>query len=175
MENPNDLFVNKRLREMIFGEEDKEDSIETEEPLKEMSIPPENIEKPYYVDEQIGYTSLQYLLKPDIPRKYYAEFRKFLLLIDKLTPISYITREDILRYKILFRMISSWYRLGLPEVARRYQAEFLFEMQLSRAVDGFERIMQATTRQVTVGEGSEEPHQKPSRVGLLRRLFGGGR
>jgi len=176
MENPNDLFVNKRLQEMIFGtEEEKKEDI-SEQPIKEMAIPPENTERPYYMDEQVGFTSIQYLLKPDIPRKYYAEFRKFLLMIDKLTPLAYIQRDDILRYKLLFRMISRWYKLGLPEVARRYQAEFLFEIQLSRAVEGFERVMQATTRNVSVEEGgSVAPTPSGRRRGILGRIFGGGK
>jgi len=175
MENPSELFSDKRLKEMIFGtEEDKEDEDLLEQPIREMALPPENTESPYYMDEQVGFTSLQYLLKPDIPRKYYAEFRKFLLMIDKLTPLAYIQRDDILRFKILFRMIEGWYKLGRPDVARRLQAEFLFEIQLSRAVDGFERVMQATTRQVTVGE-SEPAAQSSGRRGILGRFFGGGK
>ena len=176
MENPNDLFANKRLQEMIFGaEEEKKEDI-SEQPIKEMSIPPENSESPFYMDEQVGFTSLQYLLKPDIPRKYYAEFRKFLLMIDKLTPLAYIQRDDILRYKILFRIVATYYKLGLPASARRQQAEFLFEIQLSRAVEGFERVMQATIRNVNVEEGgSVAPTPSGRRRGILGRIFGGGK
>ena len=175
MDNPHELYVNKKLREMIFGKEEEEeelDKIGGERIIKEMSKVPEGGETPYYMDEQAGFTSIQYILKPDIPRKYYPEFRKFLLMIDKLTPLANISREDILRYKILFRMIVRWYKLGLPQVARRYQAEFLFEIQLSRAVGGFERMMQATTRQITIEEGASEA--QPSKGGFLSRLFRGG-
>ena len=111
-----DSFGDKKIRELIFGEkEEKEEFDIGEKTIKEMTKVPETSgEAPYYADEQVGFMTIQYILKPDIPRKYYPEFRKFLLMIDKLTPLANISREDILRYKILFRMIVRWYKLGLP-------------------------------------------------------------
>lgn len=104
-------------------------------------------ERPYYLDEQVGYMTIQYLLKPDIPEKYHKEFQKFLIAIDKLSALGNINREDVLRFKILFRMVIRWYKLGLAKIARQFLAEFLFEMQLSRSVDGFFTVWQSTQRQ----------------------------
>jgi len=156
-----------------------------EEEREEEEIPEEEVEdilggvtspdKPYYLDEKVGYNTVIWLLKPDIPEKYRAEFSKFLIAIDKLTALGNIEREDVLRFKILFRLVTRWYKLGLPKYARQYLAEFLFEMQLTRSIDGFERIMQTTTRQETI-QGTFPPvgGGGTRKRGILGRLFGGG-
>jgi len=165
--------MDEKLREMIFGNKVKEYQEEGEGKLP-TSIPESSseAERPYWVDEQVGFLTIQYLLKPDIPEKYYQEFSKFLLAIDKLTALGNIRREDILRFKLLFSMVIRWYKLGLPQIARQLLAEFLFEMQLSRSVEGFFTVWQSTQR--TIQEEWARTSGGGRRGGFWSRLFGGG-
>lgn len=166
-------MLTPEMRRKLFGEEASNiDISDEEEEYQPADISTPVTDKPFWLDEHAGYLNIQYLLKPDIPERYYKELSKYLLAIDKLTALGNIRREDILRFKILFRMVIQWYKLGLPRKARQLLTEFIFEMQLSRSVDGFERVMQATQRSESISEERGRP--PPSRTtGILTRLFGG--
>lgn len=170
----------KKIEELLFGQTASE--FDKTRPLIDDDDIPTGIAdlgepssgKPYYVDEQIGTLAMQYLLKPDIPEKYYPELSKFILAVDKLSALGNIRREDILRFKILFRMVIRWYKLGLPEIARQHLVEFLFEMQLSRSVEGFFTVWRSTQRSIQEEWAKSTGYGSGRKSGFWSRLFGGG-
>lgn len=80
--------------------------------------------------------------------------------------------DHVFRLKLLPLSAEMWRdTLKLPKVADKRVAELLFELQISRSVQGFERKMEVTQRTISV---AEERTPEVRRRGLLARLFGWG-
>ncbi len=129
-------------------------------------------------DTDVIVSELQYVLQPDIPKRYEGEFRNFLLLFCKIPALANIKREDIPRYKLMFKEIVMYYKIGQPILARQTIAEYLTELQLTRGIDfGFTKwratqrveqlnrnIEEAKSQQFTRKKIFGRKNPKPSRV-----------
>ncbi|MHA1865402.1 MAG: hypothetical protein ACTSWZ_02755 [Candidatus Heimdallarchaeaceae archaeon] len=82
-------------------------------------------------------TVTQFVLKPEIPREEKIYFQKFYVLFSKIAALGNIERQDIIQFKILFKIIAILLENGMYDYAHELMAEFLMTLQLSRSVDGF--------------------------------------
>ena len=89
------------------------------------------------VDEEMAVTAAQFVLKPDIPVTERAYFERFYVMFSKIAALGYIRRDDILAFKITYKMVAMLLENGLYEYAHELMGEFLMTLQLSRSVGGF--------------------------------------
>jgi len=109
---------------------------------------------------------------PDDP-ELRREFEFWLPVLARVLPnanipdYAYIDRLKDYLYDIVL-----WLKCGMPHVARKRLVELLMELQATRAVKGFERLAQISTRSLTEGVKAEE-----ERRGIIKKMFGfaGGR
>ena len=82
-------------------------------------------------------TVTQFVLKPDIPVRERAYFQRFYVMFSKLTALGYIRREDILSFKLTYKLVAILLENGIYDYAHELMGEFLMTIQLSRSVGGF--------------------------------------
>lgn len=108
---------------------------------------------------------------------------QFKSTLTAVVPVANIRRSDIPRYLTLilffnfngkyFDLITLWWLekgLRIPGYAT-HSFRMTFEMQLTRAIQGFERKMQISSRQVVSPEKIKEGQKEEG--GFLSRIFGG--
>jgi len=98
------------------------------------------------IPRQVYAAVLDYLLKVEIPPQYQKEFDRYKPLLTQVLALANIRREDIPRYLDYFDVISYWYKIGEPEIARKRMARMVTELLLTRSVDGFQQRILGTTR-----------------------------
>ena len=131
------------------------------------------------IDKEVAVTVAQFVLKPDIPIQERAYFQRFYVMFSKISALGFIQREDILAFKLTFKMVAILLENGIYDYAHELMADFLMTLQLSRSVGGFwtlygqqgvqrteniERIKSRTRRQslgskiksAFIGAGSDE-------------------
>lgn len=82
-------------------------------------------------------TVTQFVLKPDIPVRERAYFQRFYVMFSKIAALGYIKREDILAFKLTFKLVAILLENGIYDYAHELMGEFLMTIQLSRSVGGF--------------------------------------
>lgn len=95
---------------------------------------------PYGEDDlgkEVAVTVAQFVLKPDIPEHERAYFERFYVMFSKIAALGCIRREDILSFKLTFKMVAILLENGIYDYAHELMGEFLMTMQLSRSVEGF--------------------------------------
>jgi len=90
--------------------------------------------------EGIATTAMQYRLSPEVPEEEKKHFREFMVMFSRTVPLANISKEDILKFIITRDMIVMAYEDGLYEYAHELQADYLQQLQLSRAIGGFETL-----------------------------------
>ena len=113
------------------------------------------------IDKEVSVTVTQFVLKPDIPVKEKAYFMRFYVMFSKISALGFIRRDDILAFKITYKMVAILLENGIYGYAHELMGEFLMTLQLSRSVGGFwtlygqhgvqrteevQRIMQRTSK-----------------------------
>jgi len=89
------------------------------------------------IDKEMAVTVTQFVLKPDIPVRERAYFQRFYVMFSKLTALGYIRREDILSFKLTYKLVAILLENGIYDYAHELMGEFLMTIQLSRSVGGF--------------------------------------
>lgn len=89
------------------------------------------------IDKEVSVTVTQFVLKPDIPIKEKAYFMRFYVMFSKISALGYIRRDDILAFKITYKMVAILLENGIYDYAHELMGEFLMTLQLSRSVGGF--------------------------------------
>jgi len=106
-------------------------------------------------------TTMEYILEPYVPEGLKKEFEKYEFLISKNVALGNIPRDWIPRYLTYFDVITLWLKSGEFEVAVKRMARLAMELQLTRAVEGFERMAEITTKSVV--EETPKPEIKKRR------------
>lgn len=89
------------------------------------------------IDKEVAVTVTQFVLKPDIPFKEKAYFMRFYVMFSKISALGFIRRDDILSFKITYKMVAILLENGIYDYAHELMGEFLMTLQLSRSVGGF--------------------------------------
>jgi len=89
------------------------------------------------IDKEVAVTVAQFVLKPDIPIQERAYFQRFYVMFSKISALGFIQREDILAFKLTFKMVAILLENGIYDYAHELMADFLMTLQLSRSVGGF--------------------------------------
>jgi hypothetical protein len=89
------------------------------------------------IDKEVAVTVAQFVLKPDIPIQERAYFQRFYVMFSKISALGFIQREDILSFKLTFKMVAILLENGIYDYAHELMADFLMTLQLSRSVGGF--------------------------------------
>lgn len=89
------------------------------------------------IDKEVSVTVTQFVLKPDIPIKEKAYFMRFYVMFSKISALGYIRRDDILAFKVTYKMVAILLENGIYDYAHELMGEFLMTLQLSRSVGGF--------------------------------------
>ena len=89
------------------------------------------------IDKEVSVTVAQYVLQPDIPIKEKAYFMRFYVMFSKISALGYIRRDDILAFKVTYKMVAILLENGIYDYAHELMGEFLMTLQLTRSVGGF--------------------------------------
>jgi len=89
------------------------------------------------IDKEVSVTVAQFVLKPDIPLKEKAYFMRFYVMFSKISALGYIRRDDILAFKVTYKMVAILLENGIYDYAHELMGEFLMTLQLTRSVGGF--------------------------------------
>jgi hypothetical protein len=89
------------------------------------------------LDKEVAVTVAQFVLKPDIPQHERAYFQRFYVMFSKISALGYIKRNDILGFKLTFKLVAILLENGIYDYAHELMADFLMTLQLSRSVGGF--------------------------------------
>ena len=89
------------------------------------------------MDKEVAVTVAQFVLKPEIPEREKAYFQRFYVMFSKLTALGNIQRQDILSFKLTFKIVAILLEKGIYDYAHELMADFLMTLQLSRSIDGF--------------------------------------
>jgi len=134
-----------------------------------------------YIDElekEVAVTVAQFVLKPDIPIRERAYFEKFYVMFSKLSALGNIEREDIISFKLTFKLVAMLLENGVYEYAHELMADFLMTLQLSRSIRGFwtlygQRGIEATESIERI-YGQAEKGRKGLRSKISRAVHGSG-
>jgi len=88
-------------------------------------------------DKEVAVTVAQFVLKPDIPDAERAYFQRFYVMFSKIAALGNIKREDILAFKLTYKMVAILLENGIYDYAHELMGDFLMTLQLSRSVEGF--------------------------------------
>jgi len=89
------------------------------------------------IEKEVAVTVAQFVLKPDIPEEERAYFQRFYVMFSKIAALGNIKREDILSFKLTFKMVAILLENGIYDYAHELMGDFLMTLQLSRSVEGF--------------------------------------
>jgi len=89
------------------------------------------------LDKEVAVTVAQFVLKPEIPEQEKAYFQRFYVMFSKIAALGNIQRQDILSFKITYKMVAILLENGIYDYAHELMGDFLMTLQLSRSVDGF--------------------------------------
>lgn len=89
------------------------------------------------LDKELAVTVTQFVLKPEIPEHEKAYFQRFYVMFSKISALGNIERQDILAFKITFKIVAILLENGIYDYAHELMADFLMTLQLSRSVGGF--------------------------------------
>ena len=89
------------------------------------------------INKEMAVTVAQFVLKPDIPSRERAYFQRFYVMFSKIAALGFIKREDILAFKLTYKMVAILLENGVYDYAHELMGEFLMTLQLSRSVGGF--------------------------------------
>jgi len=87
--------------------------------------------------KELAVTVAQFVLKPDIPLRERAYFQRFYVMFSKIAALGFIQREDILTFKLTYKMVAILLENGIYDYAHELMGDFLMTIQLSRSVGGF--------------------------------------
>jgi len=96
--------------------------------------------EPYLGDDftkEVAVTVTQFVLKPEIPEQERAYFQRFYVMFSKISALGNIQRQDILSFKLTFKIVAILLEKGIYDYAHELMADFLMTLQLSRSVEGF--------------------------------------
>lgn len=96
---------------------------------------------------------LSYIIEPYVPAEYAIWFNHFKIMISNILPNANIRRQDIPRYLSYFDALWLWLKVRGAPIPGEARTSFrlTMELQLTRAVDAFERRTQVTQRSVQEG------------------------
>jgi len=111
---------------------------------------------------------LTYIIEPHIPKEYESWWNHFKIMVSNILPNANIRRQDIPRYLSYFDALWLWLKYrGVPIPGEaRTSFRLTMELQLTRAVDAFERRMQVTQRQ-EITQPAPQREEKKRRWGLF--------
>lgn len=89
------------------------------------------------LDKEVAVTVTQFVLKPEIPQREQAYFQRFYVMFSKISALGNIERQDILAFKLTFKIVAILLEKGIYDYAHELMADFLMTLQLSRSVGGF--------------------------------------
>lgn len=89
------------------------------------------------LDKEMAVTVAQFVLQPDIPVRERAYFQRFYVMFSKISALGFIQREDILAFKLTYKMVAILLENGIYDYAHELMGDFLMTIQLSRSVGGF--------------------------------------
>ena len=89
------------------------------------------------LDKELAVTVAQYVLRPEIPQREQAYFQRFYVMFSKISALGNIKREDILAFKLTFKIVAILLEKGVYDYAHELMADFLMTLQLSRSIEGF--------------------------------------
>jgi len=89
------------------------------------------------LDKEVAVTVTQFVLKPDIPAREREYFQRFYVMFSKIAALGNIRREDVLAFKITYKIIAILLENGIYDYAHELMGEFLMTLQLSRSIGGF--------------------------------------
>ena len=89
------------------------------------------------LEKEVAVTVAQFVLKPDIPEEEKAYFQRFYVMFSKIAALGNIERQDILSFKLTFRIVAILLDNGIYDYAHELMGDFLMTLQLSRSVGGF--------------------------------------
>lgn len=89
------------------------------------------------LDKEVAVTVTQFVLKPDIPARERAYFQRFYVMFSKISALGNIRREDVLAFKITYKMVAILLENGIYDYAHELMGEYLMTLQLSRSIGGF--------------------------------------
>jgi len=92
---------------------------------------------PEDLDKEVAVTVTQFVLKPEIPEQEKAYFQRFYVMFSKISALGNIQRQDILSFKLTFKIVAILLEKGIYDYAHELMADFLMTLQLSRSVEGF--------------------------------------
>ncbi|HDM25313.1 MAG TPA: hypothetical protein ENG24_01805 [Thermoplasmatales archaeon] len=129
------------------------------------------------LEKDIALTVTQFVLKPEIPQEEQIYFKKFYVLFSKIAALGNIERQDIIQFKILFKIIAILLENGMYDYAHELMADFLMTLQLSRSIDGFWTLygQRGIERVEHVRAVMERTRGKKSWVGRIRGMFSRGK
>lgn len=101
---------------------------------------------------------LSYIIEPYIPAEYGIWWNHFKIMISNILPNANIRRQDIPRYLSYFDALWLWLKVRGAPIPGEARTSFrlTMELQLTRAVNAFERTIQVTQKNV-----QEAPQQTP--------------
>jgi len=126
--------------------------------------------------EDLAATVMQFRLSPDVPDEEKESFRKFMVMFSRTVALANIAKEDIMKFLITKDIIVMAYEDGLYDYAHELQADYLQQLQLSRAVGGFETlygqhgVQRTESLEKTMGMA---PKRKKTWGGKIAGLFKG--
>ena len=140
------------------------------------------------IDKEVAVTVTQFVLKPEIPEREKAYFQRFYVMFSKIAALGNIERQDILTFKITYKIVAILLENGIYDYAHELMGDFLMTLQLSRSVGGFwtlygqrgverteqiQKLMEKTKRNRTFGDkvrgffgGKSQEPQAPADFGL---------
>ena len=89
------------------------------------------------LEKEVAVTVAQFVLKPDIPEEERAYFQRFYVMFSKIAALGNIQRQDILSFKLTYKMVAILLENGIYDYAHELMGDFLMTLQLSRSVEGF--------------------------------------
>lgn len=89
------------------------------------------------LEKEVAVTVAQFVLKPDIPDEERAYFQRFYVMFSKIAALGYIQRNDIIAFKLMYKMVAILLENGIYDYAHELMGDFLMTLQLTRSVDGF--------------------------------------
>ena len=89
------------------------------------------------LEKEVAVTVAQFVLKPDIPEEERAYFQRFYVMFSKIAALGYIQRNDIISFKLVYKMVAILLENGIYDYAHELMGDFLMTLQLTRSVEGF--------------------------------------
>ena len=128
------------------------------------------------INKEMAVTVAQFVLKPDIPSRERAYFQRFYVMFSKIAALGFIKREDILAFKLTYKMVAILFENGVYDYAHELMGDFLMTLQLSRSVGGFWTLYgQQGVQRTEHIERTKERSRKQSFSSKIKSAFSGAK